>query len=287
MATHPPVPRDDRVLPYTRVLSAVIIPFLLLGFVLLYVFPGDTDRTFAWTISPTMTSMVLASAYLGGSYFFARVLRSTHWHEVSTGFLSVALFATLLGVATLVHWDRFAHAHVAFWVWSTLYFTTPFLVIGGWLANRRYDDRAAGAEPRLGAGARWCVGLVGLLALVQGVVMFVDPAAVIPVWPWLLTPLTCRVVGAVFCLGCAGVVVVRDQRWTTIRLMLQVEALMVALILVAAVRAHDQLIAGRPLTWLLLGGFVLVLVGSAYLWYAMEVRPRPAAPISPTGGSGT
>ena len=98
MAIVPPrVRRDDRVLGYTRVLSAVIIPFLLTAFVVLYLFPGDTKRLFAWSINCPLTAMVLASAYLGGAYFFIRVLREPHWSAVKTGFISVALFASLLG----------------------------------------------------------------------------------------------------------------------------------------------------------------------------------------------
>jgi hypothetical protein len=104
--------------------------------------------------------------------------------------------------------------------------------------------------------------------------MFLFPAQVIPIWPWFLTPLTCRVVGAIFCLGCAGIGVLVDPRWTTVRLMLQVETLMVVLMLVAAVRAAGEFDTGRPLTSLMLGGFVAVLLGSAYLWFDMEVRPR-------------
>jgi hypothetical protein len=271
MATSAALTRDDRVLTYTRVLSLVIIPFLLVGFALLYLFPGDTGRLFAWPINPPMTSMVLASAYLGGAYFFVRVLFEQRWNVVKTGFLSVALFASLLGIATVVHWDKFSHSHVAFWLWAGLYFTTPFLVIGGWFANRRFAAPAAD-EPRLGATARWVIGLIGLLALVQGVVMFLAPTHVIGIWPWTLTPLTCRVIGAIFCLGSAGIAALVDPRWSTVKLMLQVAVLMIALMLVAAARARAEFDTGRPVTWLMLVGFVAVLLGSAYLWYAMEVR---------------
>jgi len=94
----------------------------------------------------------------------------------------------------------------------------------------------------------------------------------IGVWPWPLTPLTCRVVGAIFCLGSAGLGVVRDPRWLTLRLMLQVEVLMVALMGVAAVRARDELLTNRPFSWVMLVGFVAVLAGSGYLWLANEGR---------------
>jgi hypothetical protein len=276
MATVEPASRDDRVLGYTRSLSLAIVPFLLVAFVLLYFFPGDTKRLFAWTIKPTMTPMVLASAYLGGAYFFIRVLREPRWTVVKTGFLSVALFASLLGVATIIHWDKFNHGHIAFWLWAGLYFAAPFLVFGAWLANRRFAAPAGVDEPRLGTLARWIIGLTGLFALVQGIVMFLAPLRVIAIWPWALTPLTCRVIGAIFCLGSAGIAVLVDPRWSTVRLMLQVEGLMVALMLIAAVRARAELDAGRLFTWIMLGGFVAVLLGSSYLWYAMEIRPRRA-----------
>ena len=39
---------DDRVLPFTRGLSLFIAPFLVVAFVILYVFPGQTTRLWAF-----------------------------------------------------------------------------------------------------------------------------------------------------------------------------------------------------------------------------------------------
>ena len=58
--------------------------------------------------------------------------------------------------------------------------------------------------------------------------------------------------------------------------MLQVEVVMVVLMGVALVRARDELLTDRALTWLMLVGFTTVLVGSGYLWLVNEVRPRRA-----------
>ena len=269
--------RDDRILTYTRGLSLVIVPFLVVGFLVLYPVPTDTEQWFAWTIHPTMTPMMLASAYLGGAYFFVRVAGEAHWHAVKIGFLAVALFASLLGIATIIHWDKFNHSHLAFWIWTALYFLAPFLVFAAWLLNRRYEAPAQPDERRLNNVVRTVIAGIGLLALVTGLVMFLAPARAIDIWPWLLTPLTCRVLGAVYCLGCALLVVLPDPRWTTFRLMLQVEMVMVTLILIAAARAHSEFFSDRPITWLMLVGFVAVLLGSIWLWYTMEVRrPRPS-----------
>ena len=273
-------PRDDRVLPFTRGLALFITPFLLVAFVILYLFPTHTGRLWAWQIPATMTSMVLASAYLGGAFFFLLVFGERQWHRVSTGFLAVTTFAGLLGIATVLHWDRFLHQHVAFWLWAGLYFTAPFLVIGAWLANRRYAAPPAPDDVVLSTAERAAVGLVGLLALAQGALMFLAPSAVIDHWPWPLTPLTCRVMGAVFCLGCAGIGAWRDPRWTSLRVMLQVEALMLTLMLLAAFRARGEMIAGRAFTWPLLVGVLLLLAGSGYLWVVHERRGGDRAPAS-------
>src|SRR4051794_11788642 len=50
--------RDDRVLAETRVLGAVIVPFLLVAFGLLYLFPDDTRHWFAWDVRPTLTPLI-------------------------------------------------------------------------------------------------------------------------------------------------------------------------------------------------------------------------------------
>jgi hypothetical protein len=266
--------RDDHVLVSTRVLALVIIPFLLGAFVILYGFPRHTARLFAWPIKPTMTSMMLASAYLGGAYFFVRVVTERHWNAIKSGFLPVVLFASLLGVATVMHWGVFNHQHVTFWIWATLYFATPFLVFGAWLANRSVAGVPAHDELRLSPLARWVLGAVGSLALIRGLVMFVAPGLVAPSWPWSVTALSCRVIGAIFCLGGAGLVVFTDPRWSTIKLLLQVEMIMVTLILVAAFRALPEFDPHNALTWLLGGGFVAILAGSVYLLVVMNSRAR-------------
>jgi hypothetical protein len=244
--------RDDRVLPSTRALSAFIVPFLLVAFVLLYAFPGQTARLWAWPIKSQMTSMLLASAYLGGCYFFLRVLLvERHWAAVRAGLVSVALFATLLAVVTGVHWDKFLHASLAFGLWCGLYFTAPLLVAGAWLANQHTAAPPAPDAPRLGRVARTVVAGTGALVLITGIALFLAPTEAITYWPWPLTPLTCRVVGATFCLGSAGLAVLVDDRWEAVRLMRQVQLVMFTGILGATMRARDEFLTDRPLTWVM------------------------------------
>jgi hypothetical protein len=58
--------RDDRVFPETRLLGAVIVPFLLVAFALLYFFPNDTRHWFAWDVRPTITPLIMGAGYIAG-----------------------------------------------------------------------------------------------------------------------------------------------------------------------------------------------------------------------------
>jgi hypothetical protein len=266
--------RDDRVLPLTRGVAWFIVPFLVVAFAVLWPVPTDTDTLFAWHVVPALTPMILGSAYLGGAYFFVRAGRAGQWHTVKGGFIPVAMFATLLGIATIIHWDKFHHGHVAFWLWSGLYFTTPFLVAYVYLSNRRRDPPIPTAGLRMPLAAARVIGVVGALAFITGLFLFIAPANAMSIWPWPLTPLTARVIGAVFCLGLAGVGALIDRRWSSARIPLQVALVMLALILIAGIRARTELEAGRALTWTFVAGFVLLTFATAIFYVRMERLDR-------------
>jgi hypothetical protein len=272
---------DDQVLALTRWVSLVIIPFLVVAFVVLVPWPSDTGQLFAWQIKPTLTSMVLGSVYLGGAYFFLRVFRAKEWHTVKGGFVPVGTFATLMGVATIAHWDKFLHTHVAFWLWAGLYFTTPFLVFWVFLANRKHDAPAIAADLLLSVGVSRIIAVVGGLSLLTGMFLFLLPNQAVTIWPWTLTPLTSRVLGAIFCLGIAGLGVLFDRRWSSARVLLQVAALMLALIVVAGARATGEFDSANAMTWLISGGFVAVLAMILVLSLRMDARlTQPTAGAS-------
>ena len=269
--------RDDRVLPVTRWLSIAIIPFLVVAFAVLYPFPHDTGRLFAWPVRPTLTPMILASVYLGGAYFFLRAAMAEQWHTVKGGFVPVGTFATLMGVATILHWGKFTHSHVAFWLWAGLYFTTPLLVFGVWRANRRRDVPAASAELLIPVRVSRVIAVLGALSVLAALFLFLFPGRAAAVWRWMLTPLTARVMGAIFALGIAGLGAPADRRWSSARILLQVAVLMLALILAAGARASGELDPSNVMTWLIGFGFAAVLAAIAVMYARMRARAAPSA----------
>jgi hypothetical protein len=53
--------RDDRVLRATRITAAVLVPVLVTAGVILYLFPDDTERLFAWPMRPRPTARAISS----------------------------------------------------------------------------------------------------------------------------------------------------------------------------------------------------------------------------------
>ena len=137
--------RDDRVFRSTRLLGAVIVPFLVVAFALLYFFPDDTRHWFAWDVQPTITPLIMGAGYIAGAYFFVRVAIETRWHRVHVGFLPVTAFTLFMAIGTFAHLDRFATDHVAFWIWVGLYVDDAGARSAGVAAQPR--DRSRTPEP--------------------------------------------------------------------------------------------------------------------------------------------
>jgi hypothetical protein len=266
----------DRLHPAARWLAVLLVPFLVVATVLLYGFPTRTEVLFAWTIAPPLSALFLACAYIGGIWFFIRVTRETRWHRVRRGFAAVLVFATLLGAATVLHWDRFHQGTVIFGVWATLYVTTPFLSAAVLGVHRGSDDgRPEERDFLLPAAVRAVLVTVGLAALAAGLALFLFPVELGPLWAWELTPLTARVVGAVLTLpGMVNVWMIRDGRWSSFRKIFQAQILSLVFILLALLLDRGALTGPSAIP--VVTGLVVSFVAYVTLYGFCERRRRVA-----------
>ena len=274
-ATDPPV-RDDRVLPLTRWVARLIVPFLAAAFLVLYGVPGRTTEFFAWTIRPDMTPILMGAGYGAGVYFFYRVSRADEWHRVAAVLPGIAAFTWLMAIATVLHWTNFNHSHHTFYLWVILYAVTPVLVPGIYVLNRRTDPvEPSTDEVRLPRAVRVLGGGLGLLVAVTAAVLFVAPGTMIEAWPWAVSPLTARVLAGWFGLfGVVNGVAALDPRWSAARLAVQSQLLGFALVLAGVARSWDDFDPANPLTPAVVGGMVLYLGSVLVLYLRMEARRR-------------
>ena len=266
--------RKSDVLPLTRVTAALLLPFLLAAGSLLYIWPDRTAENFAWTIMPPATALVMGAGYFSGLYFFARATTADRWGSIALGFPPIAVFAWLAGVTTILHWDRFHHDHISFFAWATLYAITPFIVPGLWLFNRSRSAPLLGQNlSMIPAPAAGALGAAGLGVLLTGAALFIFPEAMIPVWPWTLSPLTARILGSFFILvGLVDLSIAADRRWAAVRLVLESQLVGLALMLLAVPRALDFIDRGSPLAAALFSGISLLWIGIMALYFWMRKR---------------
>ena len=270
----------DAVRPVTRIVAMVLVPLLAYAAAALYLWPGETERLFAWTIKPDATPMLMGAGYASGVVFFSFVARARRWHEVSFGFVGIAVFATMMGKATILHWDKFNHDHLTFYGWVTLYAVAPLLIPLLWLYNGGWRpgpvEQPDVEVPRL---ARIALGVAGVSLFVVAIAIFVRPSIAIEHWPWDVTPLTARVVASFTALNVGWAAAALDRRWSSLRIPAISQLTNFVLLLVALVVTWDDIHTDRVGTWLYIGALAGLAAFLAWLLVAMSLRRSASEPL--------
>ena len=162
----------------------------------------QTATSFAWTIQSSITAAFLGAGYLASFLLEFLAYREKTWANARVAVPSVFLFTTLTLVATLLHLDKFHlnspifSAMVAAYLWLAIYIAVPIAM----LILLIYQIRLQGSTPKRKATLYTWMRLVlaaqGTIMLVTGIILFLSPAIASTFWPWALTPLTSRAIGA-------------------------------------------------------------------------------------------
>jgi hypothetical protein len=269
--------RDGRILPATHWASLVVIVILVPALVILWGMPDRTADAWAWGIKPELTPIFLGSGYGAGAYFFGRTFLARQFHPSSAGIFGAAFFATLMLIATIIHWDRFNHGDAplvgatVFYGWVIVYIISPVIVLALWWSNRRTDSgEPAPGEAIVPEAVRRMAQAFAAGAFVAAAVFFLAPQTAIDVWPWDLTPLTSRVLGSFTAqVGVGALLLSLDRRWSAWKLIVQTYFVATALLLVGAARAWSDFDTGNVMTYVYVGGLVAGDVTLALLYRSM------------------
>ncbi len=273
--------KDDRVLPLTRVIAGSVIIVLLLAFLALYIFPDRTDIDFAWTIAPRTSAILIGAGYTAGAYFFARLLTDKKWHHVQAGFLPITAFTVCMFAATLLHWSRFHHGALNFYLWTVIYAVTPVLVPFIWWRNRATEMRELEANDlRFSSLARRAMEIVGALGILAFLIVFIKPSILISLAPWKLTELTARIFAGWSILTFSSVLSLAiDGRWSATRILMESAMVGIGLTLLGLPRMWGDFDHSKFMTFLFVAGLVLTLIAFivVHLWLDRSVQRNALA----------
>jgi hypothetical protein len=269
------------VAPVVRLGLAVLAVALIVVGLPVVVAPGSTGRFFAWTMDVPLTAAFLGACYWTAALFTFLAARERVWARTRAVMPGILVAGTLILVATLIHLDKFVMETVRGWVWVILYAG----LAPGVLLLLALQRRQPGTDPPvlcpIERGAAVAVALGAAALMLTGAALYAFPATAAGWWPWPLTDLTARMVGAwLAAIGVTLGTMRREGDWT------RVPAATIYLAAVAA--AHLATLARYPGTveWDTLTAWLYVVFDIALLAlavYGIRMRPerttiaRPAA----------
>lgn len=274
-----------------RLLLYVAAFLVFLAGLVLFVFPLRTAEWFAWTVNPPMTAVFLGAAYWSAAGLEVTGARSASWESARLAVWPVFIFTTLTLGVTLLHLDRFhlspengALAQIATWAWLAIYAMVPVaMLVISWMqlrSRRPAPTSVTAGRPVLPPALRLLMaGIAGVL-LCYGMALLAVPAYAATWWPWTLSELTARAVGA-WLVG-LGWSAAQGQSSADLRTVRPVALTSVAFVILQALALLRY---GGALTWPSAPaiGFVTVLlaIGTAGGWaLALSRSPGAQAGIS-------
>jgi hypothetical protein len=168
----------------------------------LFLMTEQTETTFAWTIKSSLTAAFLGAAYWSSGVLEMLGARERIWVNARGTVPAVLLFTALTLVITIIHIDRFhfdspyQHTQAGTWAWLIVYAVVP--VILGILLIHQTTRRGDDPPRRVPIPALMQAMLVfhALVMIPLGIALLIAPTETASLWPWSLTPLTGRAIGA-------------------------------------------------------------------------------------------
>lgn len=243
-------------------MSDLLVVAAILVFIIgipLFVLSEQTEQYFAWTIASPLTAAFLGAAYWSSCLLEWLASREKRWSNARIAVPAVLLFTGLTLVVTLLHLDRFhlfAQDYITkfvAWIWLVVYAVVPVLMGILLMVQLRTPGQEIGKSEPFPQWVRVVLGIQAAVMAVLGIALLVVPETVAPLWPWALTALTGRAIGAwLTALGVAAAQMAWENDYRRSRPAFFSYALLVVLQLLALARYPNEVAGSGFSLWLYL-----------------------------------
>ncbi len=173
------IPAAQRVFFVVIAVAALFVAYLGL------VTPANMDRSFTWAVLPPLHAGFVGMLYLFGGVFMVGCVLARRRSQVSGALPAIALFTSLLLLATVLNSEAFDFDLAPVWVWTLSYTIYPAIaVLLIWRARaHRPADAGAGAGA-LPSWARTFLQAQAVVFALVGLALLIAPSAMVDAWPW-------------------------------------------------------------------------------------------------------
>jgi len=266
--------------PAIRLTTVAMQRMLLIASVLvfivgiqLFILSEQTDTLFAWTIDPPLSAAFLGAAYWASFAMEFLASRRRTWANARIAVPAVLIFTGLTFVVTLLHLDRFHLASPnmitrgAAWAWLLVYLIVPPLMAVLLFLQLRTPGGDPPRQSALPGWVRLALAIHALIMIPLGIALLVAPDATIGIWPWKLTPLVGRAIGAwSLALGVAAAHATWENDWARVQVATMSYTVFGVFELIALARYTGSVDWGTPKAWVYVLFLVSVLVVGVYGW---------------------
>jgi len=279
--------RSRPLVPGLRVMLAAASVLVFLAGVPLFLGSEQTDLYFAWTIAPPLTAAFLGAAYWSSLLMTVLSLRRGLWASGRLAVAAILVVSVLILAATALHLDRFhlaspvLVAQLVAWAWLIVYLVVPPLILIFLVVQLRSRGEDAPRQQPLPLIVRLVLGAQAAVMLPCGALLFLIPQIAGTIWPWMLTPLTARAIGAwLIGLGTVAALGTSEDDFDRVSFGLLSSFALGVLELLALARYPSFVRWNDPATWIYLAMLLSILLVGAYGLVNMNRRRGQPADVS-------
>ena len=247
------------ILPGTRTAIALLFVLAAANGIFLYLWPSQALTNYAWPVFPPLNAGFLGAGYLSGAVAAVFALVTVRrWRSIESMLWPLAAFTALMLSATALQASDFDWQHQPLtWLWTGGY--TVVLVGASVVWWRQARASATSEGPARAVGPLVTItSALGVLLVLLGALVFVDPGAAGNHWPWAITSLLARVFGGWYVLE-GGILIaagVGSRTWAA------------AFIPYLTVAAWSFLLAILPVTY---GATMQTTVTAFWFWLGLQL----------------
>jgi hypothetical protein len=263
----------------TRFMRAFLVAsgvFALLAGTLLALGAERTDERFAWTIASDLTTGFLNGMYWSATLLLLLAARESSWAAARYGAYSAVVFTSLLFVVMLAHFDQLHTDDSRFlvsagaWGFLASYAVLPAVGIAALVVQARSGHERSPQVDPIRSWLRLVLAIQAGAAAVVGSALLVGGADAGGLWPWPLTPIGARAIGAwLVALAVISGLAARGADWRNLATVPPTYALQFVLQTSVLVRFGGGVDWNDPAAWLYLaalGTFLAVALAAVPRW---------------------